>query len=614
MRRSVAESFAAAVGDLRATLLTAALLAAGAWAGCDLAGLAAPVPHRDTGPPHPTGDASKGSDGGEVVCEPGSVTCHAFGILKCSEDGTDFETESCADHEVCKGGQCRPLKNECETNLPFRLSKTELFFRSSGFLKSATADLTIENCSNFEIALSQPSRNVARFQPPNPAEVFQIQGASPFGGSALPPGASRTLTLDYAPKHGFFDGEATFQFNVQAEQTFPARVALHRQIDCVSTTPRLDIGRLEVGGTARVMLPLYNCGNRRQRVEIPDPGDIDSDHSILRWGEGAPESVELAPGESTTIPLKLTRLQRGELDVRIPFRSRRLASRIVGQVGAPPCFDARQIRPPRHRRTGASDWKPGQEIELSPRQTLRLEADLGEGKGRGFDLELQHAPSGSRARLEPRSEGQGETFFRFSPDLPGVYGLTAHLVSPDGRRSCQAVPLRLIVRPEAPLFVEVTWETLGDPIPDDVGFGRGVDLNAHLRAHREVEGAPQTGPWNDRRWGCFQYGDRAPSLCLTHEGESHGQVLSVSVDGVGAETIAVDEIDAESFDLAVRAFNTYDFPGARARIRIWADGRQLSETPLTQRIGRTDGIVWHVGTYDPDEQSLEITDEVRKSF
>ncbi|MFB6350740.1 MAG: hypothetical protein ABEN55_09815, partial [Bradymonadaceae bacterium] len=208
----------------------AALVALVLAGGCNLPGL--PGTRSDT--VADTGLDTAPPDDVSRTCNPDAdeseyPKCSAGAVLKCVEGGTRVESVPCGDDEICQTGRCRPVDNQCDTPLPFRLSKSTLDFESNGRLRSDSDSVVVENCSDLPIILGgasveYPSAEVF----PSHLDVFTIANRFSLDGVHLPPGEELSVRVKYAPTDGFFllrdemSGSAgpTLSLDLRASRTY----------------------------------------------------------------------------------------------------------------------------------------------------------------------------------------------------------------------------------------------------------------------------------------------------------------------------------------------------------------------------------------------------------
>jgi len=625
----------------------AALVAVLALPACNLPGLPGDggnadadldVRPTDDGTRPPPDDADRKCDPDETDedGEPRWPRCTPTGgVMRCLDGGTEIEFGQCADDEICRDGQCRPVTNQCDTPLPFRLSHSRLAFESNGRLRSASASVDVENCSDFEIRLGRASvgyRPASAF--PRDLEIFSIPDRYPVEGMRIPAGQKKTVRVNYEPRYGFFlDRVPSLELDIRGARVHVAELAMDRRILCLSPPAGVEIGRLTPGEATAVEVPIYNCGTVRAEVTSPTVEDSDTDGDS---GEGPPivrqiqpddpPTRTVAPGGVTYLPLELQAHHSGTVAVdarvtgrRAPApdatsgsgsggstRPQRLSTSLRGRVVAEECAVDHPPGRPEYRRRGEERWSTGETIRLRPGRTLQLRPERRGLRSTAERFHTTRRPDRSQARLK-RPPDPTANHLEFRPDVPGTYRIELDHQADGAPPSCRVGDLRIDVRPEAPLYVELDWSSMEDPIHDDRGYGRGVDLDLHVK--KTGNGASRT------RWtgesDCFERGDEPGRYCF----DERGRVRSVSVSGAGVEAIALNQLDTATFTMAVRAWNAYRFAGALADIRVYTGGDLADGFPMTARFDRNaNGTVWFVGAYDPKSGRFQIADEVRKGF
>lgn len=603
-----------AVGLLAATAATLAFAAA-----CDLPGLR-PVDPTDTT-----------SDAGRPLCEFGAATCQGSGRLVCTDAGPRFR--SCENDEICQDGECRPVENDCDSPLPLRLSTSVFAFDSNDRLRPDSASLQIENCSDEDLTLTQvafrqPATRVGR-------PIFSVANRVPVADTVLPPGESLDVKIRYAPRFGFFlqPPDPTARVELRARRSYEAELDLRRRIDCVTAQPRVDFGSVPNSTSVERTIRFANCGNQRAVIPLGGALPVERDGYVLRRADGAPESVVLDPGASSKVPLVFeARSTDATYWETLSFATLRIGPSDSARPGAVetsvraktrPETCADQTAPLAAYRRNAPDfdgnpardpYTTGDAVELRPFETVWLRSahrglappDGPPAEARPLTYRVVDRPDGSRARIRrvPRSD----VYRRFTPDRVGTYRIRVRTRTKGGRPNCPRRDSTFTVeaRPEARLYVELSWSSPDDPVAGDDGYGRGSDLNLHL-LRTDADALTATGWFTDR--DCFQPGRR-----LTRRCPGSGTIRSASVSGATPEAIAYDGSDEARFCAAVRTWNPYRFDRTRARLRIYRDATPLEVAPLTRTLGETRGTVWFVGCYDTAGAGFERVDAIRKSF
>jgi hypothetical protein len=602
--------------------LVVAFVVAGLGAGCNLPGLTAEL--QDTGSELGGPDGGRSDTGAcpvpqqERVCRPGWRECArgGAGVRRCSDCGRSFEFEMCPEGEFCEGGRCQPLANECDTSLPFRLSASSLTFDSNGRLRPDSGALALENCSSFDIVLQRA--NIQHENHPTAAdrEVFSLTNRYPLEGVTVPAGEELPIRMEYRPTFGFYpQTNVELEVDVRADQPYVTGIPLQRRIHCVTAPPTIDVGTWKGGAGTSVEVPVANCGTETTLVSRPSVEELEAEGADLE--ASGDRRRRLAPGDVERFAFDLRAESPGRADVELGFESRRAAgstsrraeeatTRVSGRARAGNCSEPEEISPPTYRTPDEADWQSGHRATLAPGEPIDLRLD--DDRPGAAPIWMATRPNRSRSNLRAHPSGDRE-HLRFVPDVPGTYTFAYEGTDDNGRPTCKTNVFRLEVTPEAPLYVELAWTTRGDPIADDRGYGRGVDLNLHVKPGTEEE----PGRWGEPTDDCFQPGDRATRGCERGDGEMRW-VSAAS----GSEAVAFQSPEDLEFDIAARVWNTYRFSGAEATVRVYDDGRLVERFPAEgdgpRRVGGSAGTVWMVGTYSPEEGQMEIADAVRKDF
>jgi hypothetical protein len=606
------------VGPTVAALMVA-FVVAGLGGGCNLPGLTAELEDAGGELGEPDGG---GSDGGacpvareERVCRPGWRECArgGAGVRRCSDCGRTFEFEMCPEGEFCEGGRCQPLANECDTSLPFRLSASSLTFDSNGRLRPDSGALALENCSAFDIVLQRASIQHEDHPTAVDQEVFSLTNRYPLEEVTVPAGEELPIRMEYRPTFGFYpQANVELEVDVRADQPYPTRIPLRRRIHCVTAPPVVDLGTWDGGEGTSVEVPVVNCGTETTLVSRPSMESLGPAVDV-----NGDRRRRLAPGDVGTFEFEVRADAPGRVDLGLDFESRLAAgstsqraeevtARLSGRARAANCSEPAEITAPTYRIPDEDGWQQGHRATLAPGEPIDLRID--DDRPGAEPIWMATRPDRSRSILR-RHPVHGREHLRFVPDVPGTYTFAYEGTDDNGRPTCETSVFRLEVTPEAPLYVELAWETRDDPIAGDRGYGRGADLNLHVKPGTDEE----PGRWGEATDDCFQPGDRATRGCERGDGEMRW----VSVAG-GSEAVAFESPGDLEFDIAARLWNTYRFPDAEATVRVYDDGQLVARFPnegdKPRRVGRSAGTVWMVGTYSPEEGELQIVDDVRKDF
>lgn len=552
----------------------------------------------DAVPTDPTRDIQRSVDAGidttGQLCEPGLTRCQGPLPLveRCSADGTRFVfDESCEAGTYCQDGACEPLATQCADNddasLPFSMSSTELTFETSDDLKSTTATLDIENCGDSDIWLKRTEIRAA--SPSAGRSVFSVENSSDFQDLRIPPGISETLKVRYQPAYAFSREPGLLRLQVIGERYHEFDIPLKPRSYCVSATPAVDTGLIQ--GSERGSVFIQNCGTEPVDLEsistVPDKEDSQPQANIEL--EQTEDFEPLAAGEFREIPYRISGSRLGLFNHRIVyhladasnFAGERLSTSVTGRVASVDCRSV-QLPPPRVEPHGGEEngWESTAKIGEGVEVTMRLPESESVVLYQLTPIFRFRPPSGSRSKWEAFDS----TFptlgkNRFTPDVPGTYRIDLNYIDEEGRPLCEWKTLRVEVRPDAEFYVDLGWKTHGDLIRDDVGYGRGADLNLHV--------VPTSDDETHRLWGaspgdCFGYGEY-PTADPTLSSERsncdlfQGEVRSTSVSGAHREAIGFPVVSQDRYYIAIHAWSLSGFPNAVADLRLYHRGERVED-------------------------------------
>jgi hypothetical protein len=561
-----------------------------------------------------------------TVCEPGTPhQCVSGALERCNQEGTGYVRSECDTGETCRNGACQPYQNECESELPFSLTGADmsdrpgggltLFFDSTDDLFPVSNTLELENCGAAPISIE--TAYLQKAHSAHETTRWSLAQADALAGFAIEPKESKRLEVTYAPLYGFTVEPATLRLGIEADRTEYLDVDLQPRIPCLTVPPRIDAGELEAGVEDPKVLeiPVQNCGNVDLQVRIPS---VRGDEKVdLGWPDDGP--IELGAGEVETISLQVTPKATGRTSLPIKFQTTGglhdgldAAAQTLLEVPAaaincqsdfgrptvhvrrtPPADGAGSLQDPR-------DWAQELDGTVAPFESVDLHVE----SHRNLDVDVVESPRGSAATLEPKS---AEDHWTFVPDVVGSYRIEVTPFDDYGYVGCTRNHLQIQVEPDSELHAELTWETADDPIAEDRGYGRGVDINLHALAHFPSADSDQLSGWQ-RPGDCVGRGRNAQRDCV------YGNLMSTSVTGMGPESISFGNVTPPMIVFVGRVWHPYGFGDAGATFRLWHEGTLVSETPVSRVLDGAIGRVWHIGTWSRDEQALYLTDELRTKY
>lgn len=503
------------------------------------------------------------SGSGTEVCKPGGRTCIGNSVRICSADGASFAIEACGVGETCDIDTCRAIPNTCAGTERFALSQSELAFDVTDDLKAQTKQLRLENCSAAPFVLRDAS--VRGPERPDGAAVFAL--TTPVTQSSVPAGGSVILKIQYRPTQGLTHVVGRLELSLVLGELTNVEIPLRSKAICAAASPRIDFGYVTTGSYLEGAGILQNCGTeelRLERLEAPPTLDVELSEKI-------PYSLE--PGEQIAYGVRARPQNPGFFSgtISFSFEGHQLTpmTRVDGLAGEAGCTDVTLTSPQLLANDELRPPAPGDEVRIRyPDADVRL-----------FHwTQLIDQPSFSFERFERTSDG-----FTIRPRVIGTYqaSVTGFDVT-SGLPSCDVSTFTFDLDAPDGLYVELAWFNDGDAIPSDVGFGNGINLDLHVVSTLDGEGT-----WNEERDDCFP-GVLGPCGAA-------GGTISASQSGGIPEFVHFADPDPYTFEVGVYLSNPFNFPGGRARVRVYRDDELVTE--LTSGLQSANDF-WLVGRWD----------------
>ena len=216
------------------------------------------------------------------------------------------------------------------------------------------------------------------------------------------------------------------------------------------------------------------------------------------------------------------------------------------------------------------------------------------------------APIGSQARFEPSDDVPAPTF---RVDLAGKY--TFHLFVYDEQNvpSCAPAAWEVVVVPDQAIWIELFWQTPGDPDETDTGPAAGADLDLHLQrpgglgVDHDGDGVHEC--WMDQDANCFWF---SPTPDWWEPGPLDDPEMLISdQDGAGPELIGYSAPAPEAYLVGVHYYNDHGFGESLATVRIHIHGQLVFEIP---DVSLVDLDLWTVARIEwPSGQVTGCTDD-----
>ncbi|MEZ4459487.1 MAG: hypothetical protein R3E66_07105 [bacterium] len=498
----------------------------------------------------------------EQVCEPNARRCTSGNTLQvCAPDGSDFEVRVCQDDQTCSSGACLAIENTCSSGQPFSFSTRAIAFDVRADYKAQTAAVVIQNCGVREISLEQ----IVVRSPDRPDGDPAFSLSTPFVQRVrVAPQTSYAIGVTYNPSPGLTQVVGTLDLGITSDSFGRYTVPLSTRAVCATATPVTRLGIVQ--DTKVETIWFQNCGTEPMEIS-----EVTASSVALTPFEKLP--VVVAPGRHLQIEVRPPETL-GPVQDTVEFRSKGAVvakTQVHGFVAEPDCVPFE-----------IGDFEVDRDVGVRSSVVLRPSA-LEPGTAPFFES-IDRPGLSHTWPVSHGSEAQ------FKPDIVGTYRIDARAVSAT-QVSCSAVEAIIDATPDVPYLVEVQWENVGDLIPDDAGPGRGVNLDLHVVV-RDGQGS----------WLSDSDCSSENQSCA----ENSATMVSSSLAGERPESVVVTDED-HSFDVGVHLANPYNFAGAQATVRVWANGELVEEAT---RLLLTANEFWWLGRWDADDADWTVVDSV----
>ncbi len=544
----------------RLLFISGLLLHVLAVAACDLP----PLPLFD----RPDMASDQGYDGLDgfarsVVCAPRSKICVGNAVRTCSTDGLDFELQACGSGETCQAGGCRAISDSCVEGQNFSLSATELTFEVSSDYKTQTKEVRLTSCGTRPLLVR--SADVRGPERPDGTPVFTLP--TEYSQIVVPPGESVDIRVTYRPTAGLSHVAGRLELGLVGDELTNVEVLLRSKANCIAVTPFIDLGVVTDVEGAEGTGWVQNCGTEAVALTRVLPG------ARLGAVVGAELPTMLDPGEELPFDVQLPpNPELGEWTDVVGFEvdGTTVSTRIRGFVERVDCIDLPAPIPTVLVNNLPGDPRPG--------SALRFVFPSGDPDQRHW-MQLVSQPDGSHQELRLTGDA-----WSMRPQVIGTYSFAVRTVETSSRRaSCKTGEFDVVVAPGAPFHVELTWRSVPDAIPSDLGFGTGVNLDLHvLTTETEVNGT-----WNDPVSDCF------PGI-LGACGLADGRISGSESGGV-PEYASMNLPEGVRFEVGTYLANPFNFEGVEARVRVFVGGVEVAD--LREADLQSANDFWLVGIY-----------------
>ncbi|MBM4370618.1 MAG: choice-of-anchor D domain-containing protein [Deltaproteobacteria bacterium] len=419
-------------------------------------------------------------------------------------------------------------------------------------------------------------------------EVTSVTPAPPI---EIAPGGQASLTLRFRPPAvGEYSADLLVHCNDPTLPLGDLVVALAGEsvdTNCIEALPSaLDFGPVAVGTLAVMDVTLSNCGQGLVPV-----------YDIHLAGGGGAFSLESTVGTPMDLDVgEFVVLQVGYYPSAVGVTDQ---GSLVVDNGAP--SDPHLNVP----LTGAGVKAPcpvaviqspagGVAAPLAEVQLIGGNSYAPQGEVTDWQWTLLQAPEGAVTAFSPHQLLDNPKLW---VPLVGTYQVGLNVWSDGGIQSCETATYDLQVTPSQLLYVELSWDTPGDPDPTD---GAGTDLDLHVLNPQadgpDHDGDGQPDGWYDAPWDCF-WGNLHPTVWGSMDPgvDDDPDMLREDANGAGPEVVAFTAPqEGTTYRIGVVYWQAQGLGSSAARVRIYSGNGTpvLDAGPVTL----VQGDLWKVGT------------------
>lgn len=339
---------------------------------------------------------------------------------------------------------------------------------------------------------------------------------------------------------------------------------------CVATSPGdvIEFGDVEQGQVRMRRMSVTNCDDSREAtVEVVG---VEGDEGFfVDDGLSSGEAIELEPGASADVEVYFEPQEMRDFEARLVFStddpynpapSVELVGRGLRADCVHPVIDAQP-----EGGDGVSTTETTV-LNTDPLETVSLDGSDSFDPEGGDIVEvawsLVDSPEASTTLLESTSQWNTELYL----DVVGTYVVELEAKNQDEKWSCGPARLTVEVLSDEDIYVQLVWNTPGDPNPHD---GHGSDMDLHF-LHPD-------GHWGELPYDC-NWQNPAPQW--TQEDDELGDPrLDVdATQGWGPENISLNDPDPElSYRVGVHYFADRELGESYATLRVFMQGELAAE-------------------------------------
>ena len=367
---------------------------------------------------------------------------------------------------------------------------------------------------------------------------------------------------------------------------------------CLEVVPdSVDFGVVDVGAFKLGEALIVNCGTADLTITAIDlvPGGspgIGVDVSSLPYAPTPDKPISLESGASQTLgvlylPAEISAIVDGEpvpdmaeVGIVATEADLQVFLTVQGVAVDPDC--------------PVAAFEVAEGTEIAPLTLLHLDGSASSSPG--GDIEEYNwavtAPDGILHDLDAADTVDPT----FKASVAGIYLFTLEVKDGEGVASCVPAQVEVVATPTEALYVEMYWDTPGDP-DGDLGDA-GSDLDLHL-AHPwatgpDIDGDGEPDPWFNSPYDCY-WMNPEPDWGALNDPDDDPALLLDDSGGAGPEVFVLDVPEDKVYTVGVHYFSDMDIGPANAHVKAYIDGN-LAFEHLDVELQEMD--MWEVATVD----------------
>lgn len=360
---------------------------------------------------------------------------------------------------------------------------------------------------------------------------------------------------------------------------------------CLDVTPDpVEFGMIELGRAAVLSATITNCseGFDLDVEEVATSGGV---FELVSVDPELPATLE--PGATATARVRFTPDSTdpatGQLDVTAGDLSASVG--LTGQGQGEECFDA--TAGGQTMRTNFATT-----VAAAPYETVMLQVQPSDGGDAdtltNHQWSVTAQPMGSTTRLSPDNMAAAPTLFL---DSLGVYTVEVTAENAEGLPTCDPAVVTINVTIDATIWVEITWDTPGDPDQTD---NMGADIDLHFMH--------PNGTWNTAP---LDLHDGNPMVDWGATGPANDpQLVRSDSDGLGPEIVILNDPEMLNYRTGAYGANPNGFGVSDVTMRVYLNGNLSYEG--TQAVNLRE--FWFVGGIDAANQSFAPVETITIGF